>query len=764
MAPRNTRVSPQTEVRSPARSFLSSLDNFYSPARDTRKEQAFQQGINSFSGIVDQQAARAKQTRNGAEAQQGVADALREQAGEEMKGIRTGSIFRQNSQFYMAGLNETRGKASAARFKAETTQAYQDWEGRHVDDDGVGFRDWMNSRVGDFMGTLGDDQYKIAGAMPIINEVANNFAAQHTGFTANRLETESFEAYDEIVSGVFSDLANGEFDMDEAVSRITDEANDMYETDGAEANNRVVEAAIRYANIHNDPDSILALARAHDSGSLMISQSNREKLANAMDAVEADIMRQGTRANAADTAAQKATKDATLDAWAKALEENPYAEMPTTNDVGDAATRRSMMTFQEAAMKSHGVENPMVSAQNRMLLEVDLFEAGSTQDKLMVLTDFVKANPEGLSGAEFTRYSQNILEQARPDALVKNTQVINRRKNFGQSLGTLQLGDGYSDSVGSTLRVRGEIAFNEYMSTQGREVNQADPVAMNQLMVAAEAHAMQTLAYEFPTLLGDKSEENPDLARAIGADDAVANQQAVVAQAALDAFTVMSGGVVEVTETPETPAIPDVPLEEQPTPFDDADSEEPYSATREGFYGELINRFTDGVDERVPAASAAQVLLANPEFSARVDQLAGKYGVNPMALVAIMDFETGGTFGTDTVNGAGSGATGLIQFMPKTARSLGTSVEELSQMTQVEQMDYVEAYFDQFGSKIQGGQVDDLYMAVLWPAAIGKPSGYPLFQQGTTAYTQNAGLDTNGDGTITKFEAAAKVKAHFNGY
>jgi len=107
--------------------------------------------------------------------------------------------------------------------------------------------------------------------------------------------------------------------------------------------------------------------------------------------------------------------------------------------------------------------------------------------------------------------------------------------------------------------------------------------------------------------------------------------------------------------------------------------------------------------------------------------------------------------------------------MPKTARSLGTSVEELSGMTRVEQMAYVEKYLDQFSGKIRGGQVDDLYMAVLWPAAAGKPDGYPIFKSGGSrteqiAYDQNKGLDTNGDGTVTKFEAASKVKQKYLGY
>lgn len=204
---------------------------------------------------------------------------------------------------------------------------------------------------------------------------------------------------------------------------------------------------------------------------------------------------------------------------------------------------------------------------------------------------------------------------------------------------------------------------------------------------------------------------------------------------------------------------------EEDTPFDDADQEAvTYTPEREGFYGQLLNRFTDGRDDRVNLASAMSVYQEDPGFARELDRLGNKYGVNPAALMAVMDFETGGTFDPSIRNAAGSGATGLIQFMPATARSLGTTTDDLASMSRADQMKYVEAYFDQFGDRIRGGEVDDLYMAVLWPRAIGKDDGYVIFRQGTIAYDQNRGLDINGDGTVTKYEAASRVARKFYGY
>ena len=138
MAPRNTRVNPEVEVRSPARSFAKVRENYSARSRDRRGEQAFQQGVNAFGGLLEEKANRLKSQRREDETQQGVADAMREQAGEEMKGVKTGSLLRQNLSFYMAGLNETRGKAAGQRFKPETYRAYEEWPGKYTNDDEIG--------------------------------------------------------------------------------------------------------------------------------------------------------------------------------------------------------------------------------------------------------------------------------------------------------------------------------------------------------------------------------------------------------------------------------------------------------------------------------------------------------------------------------------------------------------------------------------------------------------------------------------------------
>ena len=157
--------------------------------------------------------------------------------------------------------------------------------------------------------------------------------------------------------------------------------------------------------------------------------------------------------------------------------------------------------------------------------------------------------------------------------------------------------------------------------------------------------------------------------------------------------------------------------------------------------------------------SLAWGLRVSPEFRGAVFALCERQLLDPDYLMACMAFETGETFSPGVRNAAGSGATGLIQFMPATARGLGTTTDQLARMTALQQLDYVESYFRPYRGRLR--TLSDHYMAILWPAAIGQAESAVLWsqQQRPTTYRQNAGLDSNRDRVITKAEAAAKVQA-----
>ncbi len=168
----------------------------------------------------------------------------------------------------------------------------------------------------------------------------------------------------------------------------------------------------------------------------------------------------------------------------------------------------------------------------------------------------------------------------------------------------------------------------------------------------------------------------------------------------------------------------------------------------------------------VPLAWGAKV---SPIFKDRVIWMAGALGCKANDLMACMAWESGETFSPKIKNAAGSGATGLIQFMPSTALKLGTSVSNLSLMTAEDQLNYVYKYFKPYAGRLHN--LGDVYMAILWPLGVEKPDSYVLFDKAKMPETfhQNAGLDVNKDGFVTRAECLVKVngklaKGLMNGY
>jgi hypothetical protein len=134
------------------------------------------------------------------------------------------------------------------------------------------------------------------------------------------------------------------------------------------------------------------------------------------------------------------------------------------------------------------------------------------------------------------------------------------------------------------------------------------------------------------------------------------------------------------------------------------------------------------------------------EFITKVIEVADFLEVKSEWLMFLMWFETAHTLDSHIQNSIG--ATGLIQFMPSTARYLGTTVEALKAMSNVEQMEWVKKDLARF----KGKYIDfvDLYCGIFWPAAVGKPDSYRITPE--IVAKQNPIFDINKDGAIEKSE------------
>lgn len=105
------------------------------------------------------------------------------------------------------------------------------------------------------------------------------------------------------------------------------------------------------------------------------------------------------------------------------------------------------------------------------------------------------------------------------------------------------------------------------------------------------------------------------------------------------------------------------------------------------------------------------------EFATKVADICNQLNIKPNWLMFVMWFES--KLNPQAVNPI-SGATGLIQIMPSTARGLGTTTDVLRHMNNVQQLDYVLAYLRPYKGRMKTWV--DVYLAVFYPRAMGNPN------------------------------------------
>ena len=178
---------------------------------------------------------------------------------------------------------------------------------------------------------------------------------------------------------------------------------------------------------------------------------------------------------------------------------------------------------------------------------------------------------------------------------------------------------------------------------------------------------------------------------------------------------------------------------------------------------ELIVGGGEGVEVRELLAVKGLEENTSGAFKRKAIRLADGLGLDPSLWLAVMSFETGGTF-DPAIRNPLSGAVGLIQFTKKYAPIIvGKTTDELAAMNALDQLDYVDKWYrhNDINERIEHQR--DYYLAVFAPSGIGKPATHALYVSPSKAYQQNAAMDLDGDGSITVGDVAAKFNAFVDG-
>lgn len=147
-------------------------------------------------------------------------------------------------------------------------------------------------------------------------------------------------------------------------------------------------------------------------------------------------------------------------------------------------------------------------------------------------------------------------------------------------------------------------------------------------------------------------------------------------------------------------------------------------------------------------------------FEEKVREVAEDLKIAPEWLMAVMHAES--RFDASVSNHKGSGATGLIQWMPATAKDFNVTVEKLRNMNHIEQLDFVYKYLDAKRKKHrQYENLTDLYLSILYPRALDEEYCFSLYSNPSSAYKMNAGLDEDKDGRVTVQDIDKFVKRKY---
>ena len=162
------------------------------------------------------------------------------------------------------------------------------------------------------------------------------------------------------------------------------------------------------------------------------------------------------------------------------------------------------------------------------------------------------------------------------------------------------------------------------------------------------------------------------------------------------------------------------------------------------------------------AATASGSVPNDPAFIKEVNRVSQKFGVNPNDLLGKIASESG--FNPAADNGT---HVGLIQFSTDSAALVGKTQSEIKSMSRAEQMPLVEKYFD-YWNLPYGAGAGHLYTVTFLPAFANKEGSYVLAKKGgfkdsfgyhpDSWYSGNAGLDMNGDGSITIDELGERIQ------
>lgn len=467
MAPRNTRREVNAPKRGAARSLVQAVDTYVRPV-DTRDTFA-SDALASALGIAAEARVSELEKRNQEDIRKGQLEGLAIDASTSPAAIRAGEKYAQSSASFMAGLRESQSKAWAFQTLNSWKAEYTEWEGRNSNDP-ADFQNWIAGKMQQSAEAIGQDEYAIAGALPVLQQGINNLTVEHIAYTDKRVKQDEMDAMRGTVVG-YMEMASWDADPtgQALMAALKEEADIRYNKglDGKAVNEQVVKDVIDFADSRNDTRYLAALAQAHDDGTYKLNAEQQERVEAAVQSIESELASLDAANAAAAKAQDDAWQDQTFGAYAASLQEDPMS-MP---DKAVAQTHpklyKQMLSLRGTFNKERGYIDP--AAQNGVLRDVMDILYGDMrslprEQKYDAVLDLLAEREGQFSEGTITRIFGLLKEQKGAAAPFNDPLIKQQRDNIA---GMLKSYEKISFGESGSLQTQFEYFFDQYVLEYG---------------------------------------------------------------------------------------------------------------------------------------------------------------------------------------------------------------------------------------------------------------------------------------------------------
>jgi hypothetical protein len=495
---RRLMPSPRT-ARGPTKSLTQVVSTYVAPAQKGAGAGGLLEALGvAGAAIYDQREELQKKEDH----RLGVLEGLKTSAEQDPAKIKSGEMYAQRSEAFMAGLTESQSQAWAYDRLRNWRIEYESWEGK-TSNDPAEFTQWMQSKMAEATKALGTDEFAVAGALPILRGGLNNLSVSHASNTSKRVKADEVAAMKGIVLG---HMENHDWSQDEdglgMVAALEREATVRVRKglDGKAVNDEIISDVIAFADARNDTRYVEALARGHEAGIYKLSAEQQKAITDADHKIDSEINQMAEQQRLARKRANEAAESNALGDYTTAMIESGGAGMPDPRIAREhPKVYKAMLQMRSAYLSAQNYVDPRVEQATMVniwtVLNSDEFKEKTPAEQNQELGNMLNGGPAPANAATVGAVYKAANARRDPKSPLNNPTITRLRKNTVEMV---------TQAVAGVFSVDGDtpVQVTTYSAEYDRQLLNYPPEEFKNPSRALEIHDEITSNVLQNTLLG----------------------------------------------------------------------------------------------------------------------------------------------------------------------------------------------------------------------------------------------------------------------